>query len=183
MDNAQKAIIIGVGLFITIIIISVVLLITNLGTGTIGDATDNVTNMSKALQNNLRRLYDNKQITGADVKNLYIQYKDSDEVWLVIQVEHAPNRKGLRATICGFNKIMYNEMYFDRKNYCKYATIEKQTMIDLGSDKSEPYNIRPQEKYMVNSEKIPNISSTAKYISQLILDKNKEVVGILCKLI
>ena len=38
MDNAQKAIMIGVGLFITIIIISAVLLITNLGTGLINNA-------------------------------------------------------------------------------------------------------------------------------------------------
>lgn len=46
MDNAQKAIIIGVGLFITIIIISAVLIVVNIGQGLISDATDELGNIA-----------------------------------------------------------------------------------------------------------------------------------------
>lgn len=85
MDNAQKAIMIGVGLFITIIIISVVLLITNLGTGMVDDARDNLGNMSASLTNTLISSYDYKAVSGADIQSLYVQYKDSDEMLLVIE--------------------------------------------------------------------------------------------------
>ena len=78
MDNAQKAIMIGVGLFITIIIISAVLLITNLGTGLIGNAQGQLSNISKALQNQVTAAYDGKTMTGADVIAAVQQYENSE---------------------------------------------------------------------------------------------------------
>lgn len=42
MDNATKAIMIGVGLFITVIIISAVLVVVNLGTGAMNSATNSM---------------------------------------------------------------------------------------------------------------------------------------------
>ena len=47
MDNAQKAIMIGVGLFITIIIISSVLLISNMGTNLITSAQSQLSGITK----------------------------------------------------------------------------------------------------------------------------------------
>lgn len=78
MDNAQKAIMIGVGLFITIIIISAVLLITNLGTGLIGNAQGQLSNISKALQNQVTAAYDGKTMTGAEVIAAVQQYENSE---------------------------------------------------------------------------------------------------------
>ena len=66
MDNAQKAIMIGVGLFIAIIIISAVLLITNLGTGLIDDAKGNLSNISTQLQQQLVTEYDAKIVQGSE---------------------------------------------------------------------------------------------------------------------
>ena len=63
MDNAQKAIMIGVGLFITIIIISAVLLITNLGTGLINNAQGQLSSISKALQNQITSSFDGRTLT------------------------------------------------------------------------------------------------------------------------
>lgn len=83
MDNAQKAIMIGVGLFITIIIISVVLLITNLGTGMVDDARDNLGNMTNSLQAQIKTQYDRKTVKGADVISLINQYKD-DENFIIV---------------------------------------------------------------------------------------------------
>ena len=85
MDNAQKAIMIGVGLFITIIIISVVLLITNLGTGMVEDAGASVGNISSALQTQLKTQYDRKTIKGIDVATLINQHKDEDNFIIVLK--------------------------------------------------------------------------------------------------
>lgn len=86
MDNAQKAIMIGVGLFITIIIISAVLLITNLGTGLINNAQNQMSNISQALQNQVTSSYDGKTMTGADVIAACQQYENSDSISVKIVV-------------------------------------------------------------------------------------------------
>ena len=49
MDNAQKAIMIGVGLFVTILIIAAVMLIVNPALNLINNATDRVANLSDSL--------------------------------------------------------------------------------------------------------------------------------------
>lgn len=78
MDNAQKAIMIGVGLFITIIIISAVLLITNLGTNLVTNAQGQLSNISKSLQNQVTAAYDGKTMTGAEVVAAVQQYENSE---------------------------------------------------------------------------------------------------------
>ena len=80
MDNAQKAIMIGVGLFITIIIISAVLLITNIGTDMINNARNQMSNISKSLQNQVTSAFDGKTVTGADVIAACQQYENSDQL-------------------------------------------------------------------------------------------------------
>ena len=84
MDNAQKAIMIGVGLFITIIIISAVLLIVNLGTGLVDDATANLSSISSSLQNQILQNYDNKLLTGTQVRSAIQQYMTSAEISVVL---------------------------------------------------------------------------------------------------
>ena len=78
MDNAQKAIMIGVGLFITIIIISAVLLITNLGTNLVTNAQGQLSSISKSLQNQVTAAYDGKTMTGAEVIAAVQQYENSE---------------------------------------------------------------------------------------------------------
>lgn len=86
MDNAQKAIMIGVGLFITIIIISAVLLITNLGTGLINDAQSQLSNISSAVQSQITSSYDGKTMTGNDVVSAVQQYQNSNDISVRIVV-------------------------------------------------------------------------------------------------
>ena len=62
MDNAQKAIMIGVGLFITIIIISVVLLITNLGTDIANESTESLEGLTDSMRQQLALDYDGRTI-------------------------------------------------------------------------------------------------------------------------
>ena len=86
MDNAQKAIMIGVGLFITIIIISAVLLITNLGTGLINNAQGQMSNISTAVQNQITGSYDGKTMTGSDVISAVQLYQNSNDISIRIVV-------------------------------------------------------------------------------------------------
>ncbi|MBR6688471.1 MAG: hypothetical protein IKL68_00440 [Clostridia bacterium] len=85
MDNAQKAIMIGVGLFITIIIISSVLLISNMGTNMITSAQSQLSGITKGLQNQITAAYDGKTLTGAEVIAAFQQY-ESSEMSIVVKV-------------------------------------------------------------------------------------------------
>lgn len=78
MDNAQKAIMIGVGLFITIIIISAVLLITNIGTGMVNSSREQLSGISKGLQNQVTSAYDGKTMTGSEVIAAFTMYESSE---------------------------------------------------------------------------------------------------------
>lgn len=89
MDNAQKAIMIGVGLFITIIIISAVLLITNLGTGLVNNAQGQLSNISTSLQQQVTSSYDGKIMTGNDVISAVQQYQNSNDLSVRIVVASA----------------------------------------------------------------------------------------------
>ena len=64
MDNAQKAIMIGVGLFITIIIIAAVMLITGAGQDLMNQGTQQIGNISESLRIQVTDQYDGKVLTG-----------------------------------------------------------------------------------------------------------------------
>lgn len=98
MDNAQKAIMIGVGLFITIIIISAVLLIVNLGTGLVDDATAELSTMSSSLQNQILQSYDNKTLSGVQVRSAIQQYLRSTDM-VVTLLGKVNNAAGIVATV------------------------------------------------------------------------------------
>lgn len=85
MDNAQKAIMIGVGLFITIIIISAVLLITNLGTNLINSARGELGSMSTALQGQILSAYDAQMLSGSEVIGALQQYENSNSLCIVVE--------------------------------------------------------------------------------------------------
>lgn len=67
MDNAQKAIMIGVGLFITIIVIAAVMLITGIGQDLLNLGTQKASSISDNLQASLTSQYDGTTLTGSQV--------------------------------------------------------------------------------------------------------------------
>ena len=73
MDNAQKAIMIGVGLFITIIIIAAVMLITGMGQNLLNKGQAQVSGISESLLNDLTAQYDGKQMSGSQVRTAAVQ--------------------------------------------------------------------------------------------------------------
>ena len=65
MENAQKAIMVGVGLFITIIIISAVMLISSAGQDVIDNSMTEVNNLSDSLSRQLYSDFANSTISSA----------------------------------------------------------------------------------------------------------------------
>ena len=88
MDNAQKAIMIGVGLFITIIIISAVLLIVNIGTDMMNSSREQLSGITKGLQNQVTSAYDGKTMNGSEVISAYQLY-ESSQMSVVVKVSDA----------------------------------------------------------------------------------------------
>lgn len=84
MDNAQKAIMIGVGLFITIIIISAVLLITNMGTGMIKKAETDIGSITAQMESEILTKYDGKVITGAETLEAVRKYYYNGSLRLMV---------------------------------------------------------------------------------------------------
>ena len=84
MDNAQKAIMIGVGLFITIIIISAVLLITTYGTNLMNSATSNLTGVEGILKEQLLNNYDNITLNGSGVNTILDTYSGHSSVSVIV---------------------------------------------------------------------------------------------------
>lgn len=145
MDNAQKAIMIGVGLFITIIIIAAVMVIVNMGQGLVNDGTKEISKLSSEMQRSMTLEYDNKMKTGVEVlAAIKKYYKDPDRV--IILVNGGSNTQiqvgGLKATK-GDN---VNEISSDiTPNNTGVPALEQFTNV-----KVKDYYIVPTARYQTN---------------------------------
>ena len=86
MENAQKAIMIGVGLFITIIIIAAVMLITGMGQNLLNQGTSQVGGISESLFNELTQQYNGKSLNGAQVRTAAVQLLNRDDGAITVQI-------------------------------------------------------------------------------------------------
>lgn len=85
MDNAQKAIMIGVGLFITLIVISTVMLIAGKGQDILNSSTKKLGTISSQLESQLTQEFDNKIMTGAQVLSHVKSYYNSTEIGIAVR--------------------------------------------------------------------------------------------------
>ena len=169
MDNAQKAIMIGVGLFITIIIISAVLLITNLGTGLINNAQSQMSNISSAVQNQITGSYDGKTMTGSDVISAVQLYQNSNDISVRIVVGASAGQQYQT----GKYAVKLEETTFDapkaggvKVSYTGGTAYEELTSTSKDS--------------LSKIQETGGVSSTQTYYTYTMIDKDSEtVVGIL----
>ena len=100
MDNAQKAIMIGVGLFITIIIIAAVMLITGMGQNLLNKGQDQVSGISESLMNDLVTKYDGKTMSGSQVRTAAVQLLNSNDssIRVYIKKKGASSSTEIKAT-------------------------------------------------------------------------------------
>lgn len=85
MDNAQRAIMIGVGLFITILIIAAVMLIVTPAVNLINNASSRLGNLEATLVNSLTAQYDDTTVTGNQVIAAVTQYYYQDGMILEVR--------------------------------------------------------------------------------------------------
>ena len=86
MDNAQKAIMIGVGLFISIIIISVVLLITILGTDIANESTETLEGLTTSMRQQLALDYNGRVVGRNQVIDAATRYGNMTGITIAVQV-------------------------------------------------------------------------------------------------
>ncbi len=152
MDNAQKAIMIGVGLFITIIIIAAVMLITGMGQDMINNSSTQVANISSSLQAQLTASYDDTQVTGAQVITAIKRYYTDETMVLVVKNGTNINNYGkIKATISGTPTVSDNHVTATAT--AQYGASESATAVGKLSDTSDANTY---------------VSSTAKYQAKLI---------------
>ena len=80
MDNAQKAIMIGVGLFITIIIIAAVMVVVGVSNDLLDNKNQEMVNASNAINYNSYAQYDEATLDGAKVIAMVKSLKNREKV-------------------------------------------------------------------------------------------------------
>lgn len=157
MDNAQKAIMIGVGLFVTILVIAAVMLIVNAALDMLDGASENISNLSASLQEQLTRDYDDVTVTGAKVKAAIDMYCTDQDMILEVQAVSG-------GTILELGKVRGNGTTSIDKPL-NYDSSNVQTKVSALSDST-------------NSETY--VPSTARYHAQLVRSSSGDaVLGIL----
>lgn len=159
MDNAQKAIMIGVGLFITIIVIAAVMLITGMGQDMLTSGQQQVSNISASLQAQLTSDFDGTTVSGAQVIAAVKRYY-KDET-MVIKVKAT---KGTGAEIKDYGKVTCT---LNTNSYETTNTSDNTSIEPVGSLS----NTTASTKYVPNS---------AKYSANLIkIEGSDDVVGVI----
>lgn len=88
MDNAQKAIMIGVGLFVTILIIAAVMMIVTPALDLLDQGGDAINNLADSIQKQLTDRYDDVTVTGAEVISTVKLYSGYD---MILEVKATTN--------------------------------------------------------------------------------------------
>ena len=80
MDNAQKAIMLGVGLFITIIVIAAVMAITGIGQDLLNQGQSQLSGLSGQLAPQIQSQYDQQTMSGTQVKSAINKYYNDSSI-------------------------------------------------------------------------------------------------------
>ena len=116
MDNAQKAIMIGVGLFITIIVIAAVMLITGMGQDLLNSGTNQLSSvtsgMNSALYEQLLNTHGTK-ISKSSAKQFVSQYGGLSGVTITINNTDGTNATVSASSLATFdaNSTIINNFY------------------------------------------------------------------------
>lgn len=101
MDNAQRAIMIGVGLFITILIIAAVMLIVTPAINLINNASGRIGNLETVLVNQLTAAYDETTVTGSQVIAAVTQYYYQEGMIIEVKASSTENTVTEYGTVKG----------------------------------------------------------------------------------
>ena len=160
MDNAQKAIMIGVGLFITIIIIAAVMLITGMGQNLLNKGTDKVAGISASLDMTELEAYDNTSVNGSNVVAAVKKYWTDANIVVYVKT-------GTEAQCTTYTALDSAPSVADKATFATGSGIK---------DNSSTHNNQTVSMY-TSSTGTNAIATSAKYKAYLI-KVNNNVVGI-----
>ena len=153
MDNAQKAIMIGVGLFVTILIIAAVMLIVTPAIDMIRNATEQATQLSESVQNQLTLQYDDVNVTGAQVISAVQLYCTDQDMVLEVKATNAVD-------YLEYRKVRGNGT-LELEKALSYDTSNVQSKVSVLTDSSDTTNYVP---------------ASARYRAELIRSTSGDVV-------
>lgn len=171
MDNAQKAIMIGVGLFITIIIIAAVMTITGIGQNLLNQGQTQLSDLSEQLQREIYDGFDNKELSGSEVLTAIKKYYTNSKVSFIV-----------------YNNASTTSSDSPLRGGAKYITLNNrpdansdEVTLNGTSEKLDDFDTSKKKTVLSN---FSNTSKTSDYISpartykSLIVKQNDAVVGI-----
>ena len=121
MENAQKAIMIGVGLFITIIIIAAVMLITGMGQNLLNKGQTQVSGISESLMNDLTQQYNGKTFSGTQVRTAAVQLINRDESGLTVTIKKGTGSNEEQSFVSGTAKTDDINTWLSGQDSVKYG--------------------------------------------------------------
>lgn len=158
MDNAQKAIMIGVGLFITIIIISAVMLITSAGQDMVDNSMTKLSDISNQLSSSEWSSLDGKYMNGSQVISYVKKYYNSNDfLCYYVSTSSVLNRA---SRLAGDNVTIGN-----------YTSVTKTSNSDGDIQKIGNITEPSETKYY--------ISATANYQAQIIKTQSGDNIGVI----
>ena len=161
MENTTKAILIGVGLFITIALISAVLVIMNVGNNMINDSQNELQSISDTLKSEMTDNFDGKIVQGAEVLAFMKKHHSSQEVSVALN-NTVSSKEEVSSTLTGFNWV----------GAYKYTSLNN-TKVGTKLTSSD----RIARSDLTNNGKADYISTNSQYAAELIT-MNGDVVGV-----
>ena len=161
MENTTKAILIGVGLFITIALISAVLVIMNVGNNMINDSQNELQSISDTLTSEMTDNFDGKIVQGAEVLAFMKKHHSSQEVSVALN-NTASSKEEVSSTLTGFNWV----------GAYKYQNLDN-TKVGTKLTSSD----RIARSDLTNNGKADYVSTNSRYAAELIT-MNGDVVGV-----
>ena len=164
MENTTKAILIGVGLFITIALISAVLVIMNVGNKMITDSQGELEGISQTFKAEMTDAFDGKKVTGAEVLAFMKKHYSSAEVSIALNNTASPSEAVSKELGTDFHWVGAYK-YSSRDN--KKVKIDDKLTSETRIKRSD----------LTNNGKEDYVSTNAEYFAELIY-MNGDVVGV-----
>lgn len=167
MDNAQKAIMIGVGLFITIIIIAAVMAITGMGTDLLNKGQNQLGGISGQLEQQLTAEFNNVQMSGSQVLAAINRYYNDGSMIVSLYnttaaTQPTANVNGIIAT--------YNAITGGATGHAAVTSITATTAAST-SDTRDAITL-----YTTNGDTNHQVLATARYKAVLIQNSGTQAV-------
>lgn len=164
MDNAQKAIMIGVGLFITIIIIAAVMVVVGVSNDLLDNKNQEMVNASNAINYNSYAQYDEATLDGAKV---------------IAMVKSLKNRENFVVEVNNGNvEADYGTSVMDSCNSSDFQ--DPKSAISISAIRENSDRATASKMSISSADEYINVND--KYSTHLLLISDK-VVGVYCHII